>query len=110
MKTIRRIAGILLVITGVLHITGYLKAPDDPANIGMLIFGIIYAIIGILLFTSKKYPLYLGLIFPIIGGTIYVTKFGFPAMISLMGLLLLIDIIVIISCGYLLLKSVKRES
>jgi uncharacterized membrane protein HdeD (DUF308 family) len=110
MKTIRLFAGILMVITGVLHIAGYFKAPDDPGVIGMLAFGIIYGIIGLLLFTKKLYPLYLGIILPIIGMTTAIIKLGFPSLISMMALLFLIDVIVIGCCAYLLLKSLKREA
>jgi uncharacterized membrane protein HdeD (DUF308 family) len=104
MKTLRTIAGILLIITGVLHIALYSRAPNDPGSIGTLVFGIIYTITGLLLFTKNLYPLYPGVVFPLMGFTIYLIKFGFPALISLMTLLLLIDIIVIIICAYLLLK------
>ena len=93
-----------MLITGVLHVMQYFKAPDDPGSIGTLVFGFIYSITGLLLFTKKLYPLYLGLILPLIGMTIYLIKFGFPDLISIMSLLLLIDVIVIISCAYLLFK------
>ena len=109
MKPLRLIAGILLVITGVIHIALFIKAPDNPDNIGMMVFGIIYLSAGLLLFTSKKYPVYLGLVFPITGMTIYLIKFGFPTLISIMTLLLLINVVVIISCAYLILKNVKSE-
>ena len=104
MKTLRMIAGILLIITGVLHVVIYFRGPDDPGSIGTLIFGIIYIITGLLLFTKNLYPLYLGVVLPLIGFTMYLIKFGFPALISLMALLLLIDIIVILSCGYILIN------
>ncbi len=108
MKTLRMIAGILLLITGVLHIVGYFQAPNDPGSIGMLVFGFIYGITGLLLFTKNLYPLYLGLILPLIGMTVYIIKFGFPDVISVMFLLLLIDIIVIICCAYLLNKRKNK--
>jgi uncharacterized membrane protein HdeD (DUF308 family) len=104
MKTLRIIAEILMLITGVWHIVLYFQAPGDPGSIGLLVFGIIYILTGILLFTKNLYPLYLGVVLPLIGFTIYLIKFGFPALISTMTLLLLIDIIVILSCAYLLLK------
>lgn len=107
MKTIRIIAGILLVISGVLHVVMYIKTLNDPGSIGTLIFGIIYGIIGLMLFTKQKYPVYLAVIFPLIGMTIAIIKLGFPALISLLALLLLIDVIVIISCFYLLLNQKK---
>ena len=103
MKTIRLIAGMLLVISGVLHVVMYIKTQNDPGSIGTLIFGIIYATTGLLLFTKQKYPVYLAVIFPLIGMTIALIKFGFPALSSLMALLVLIDILVIIGCGYILM-------
>ena len=103
MKTIRLIAGMLLVISGVLHVVMYIKTQNDPGSIGTLIFGIIYGTTGLLLFTKQKYPVYLAVIFPLIGMTIALIKFGFPALTSLMALLVLIDILVIIGCGYILM-------
>jgi hypothetical protein len=92
------------VITGVVHIIMYSKAPDDPGMIGMLDFGIIYGLTGLLLFTQKKYPVYLGLIFPLIGFALALIKFGFPVLISMMTVLYLIDVIVIICCALLILS------
>jgi len=107
MKTIRLLAGILLVITGVMHIAMYIKAPNDSGSIGVLAFGIIYSVIGLLLFTKKMYPVYLGLILPLIGMTLSIIKFGFPVLISMMALFTLIDIIVIVCCGYLIINRKK---
>ena len=107
MKTIRLIAGILLVISGVLHVVMYIKSRGDPGSIGTLVFGIIYGTIGLMLFTKQKYPVYLAVIFPLTGMTIVLIKLGFPALISLLTLLLLIDVIVIVGCSYLLLNQKK---
>ncbi len=107
MKTIRLIAGILLLITGVLHVILYAKTPDEPGMIGYLVFGIIYAIIGLLLFTRNWYPVYLGLILPSIGFTICLIKFGFPALVSIDTLLYIIDVIVIICCIVLIVNRKK---
>jgi len=109
MNPIRLLAGILLLITGILHVVLYFKTPDEPGSIGLLIFGIIYAVIGILLFNRKTYPLYLGIIIPLIGMTLSIIKFGIPSLLSLLALFKLIGIIVIICCGCLLLsrKEIK---
>ena len=109
MRTIRLLAGILLLITGILHVVLYIKTPDDPGSIGLLIFGIIYAVIGFLLFNKKIYPVYLGLFIPLIGMTLSIIKFGIPNLISMLALFKLIGIIEIICCGYLLLKYKKDE-
>lgn len=107
MKTIRLIAGILLLITGVLHVVLYLKDPSVPGGIGLLVFGIIYATIGILLFNRHIYPLYLGLFIPLIGMTLSLIKFGLHDLISLLALFKLIGLAVIICCGYLLFNREK---
>ena len=104
MKQIRILAGVLLLITGVLHVVLYMQDPEMPGSIGLLIFGVIYALIGILLFNRKTYPLYLGLIIPSIGMTLSIIKFGIPELMSLLALFKLIGLIVIICCGYLLLR------
>jgi uncharacterized membrane protein HdeD (DUF308 family) len=107
MKAIRFIAGILLIISGVLHVVKYIQDPNVPGSIGLLVFGIIYAVIGVLLFNRKLYPLYLGLIIPLIGMTLSIIKFGVPELISLLALFKVIGVIVIACCAYLLLKKSK---
>lgn len=107
MKTVRLLAGIFLVITGVLHFMKYGKAPDNTGMTGFLVFGFIYSLTGLLLFTRKMYPVYMGLIFPIIGLTLVLIKFGFPALVSLENVLNLIDVIVIIFCAILIANRKK---
>jgi hypothetical protein len=109
MKTIRLIAGILLVITGVLHFVVYGKTPNDPGMIGFLVFGIIYGLTGLLLFIQKMYPVYMGLIFPLIGLTLVLIKFGFPTLVSLKTVLNIIDVIVIICCAMFLANREKAS-
>lgn len=107
MKPIRIIAGILLLITGILHIILYIKDPDVPGSIGLLIFGIIYAVIGILLFNRQIYPVYLGLIIPLIGMTLSFIKFGIPELISLLALFKLLGASAVACCIVVLLKKQK---
>jgi len=107
MKTIRLLAGLLLLINGVLHIVLYIKTPANPGSIGILSFGIIYIITGLLLFNKKIYPLYLGLILPVIGMTLSIIKFGVPELISMSSLFKLIGLIVIFCCGYILANRKK---
>jgi len=84
MKTIRLLAAILLLISGVLHAIVYFQAPENPGSIPILLFGVIYLIVGLLLFNKKKYPLYLGIIVPLIGMTLSLIKFGIPELIFIM--------------------------
>lgn len=86
----------------------YIQAPEKPGIIGVLAFGVIYSIIGILLFNKKVYPLYLGFIIPIIGMTLSIIKFGIPALFSMLALFKVIGIVVVFICGYILFRSKKQ--
>jgi uncharacterized membrane protein HdeD (DUF308 family) len=109
MKTIRLLAGILLLISGVLHIVAYFQAPDSPGSIPVLSFGVIYMIIGFLLFNNKKYPIYLAIIVPLIGMTLSLIKFGIPGLVSLSALFKVLEIIAVVCCCALLIKSKNSE-
>lgn len=105
MKKLRQIAGLLLLINGILHIVEYLNTSSNPASFGILAFGMIYIITGLLLFNKKTYPVYLGIFIPITGMTLSIIKFGFPELLSLSALFKLIGLIVICCCGYILIKK-----
>lgn len=107
MKPIRLLAGILLLVSGALHIVAYFQAPESPGSIPVLAFGIIYMIIGVLLFNRRKYPLYLAIIVPFIGMTLSLIKFGIPGLISLSALFKVLEIVAIICCILILVKSRK---
>jgi len=107
MKTIRLLAGILLVINGILHIVLYLQTSNNAGSIGIFAFGIIYIITGLLLFNKKKYPVYLGIIIPIIGMSLSFIKFGVPELISLSALFKVIGLLVIVCCSYIIVNQKK---
>ena len=107
MKTIRLLAGILLIINGILHIVLYLQTSNNAGSIGILAFGIIYIITGVLLFNKKKYPVYLGIIIPIIGMSLSFIKFGIPELISLSALFKVIGLLVIVCCSYIIVNQKK---
>lgn len=108
MKTIRQISGLLLIVNGMLHVFEYVNLSDS--SIGILVFGIIYLITGILLFNKKLYPLYLGVFIPLIGMTLSLIKFGIPELLSLSALFKLFGIIVVFCCVYILFNYKKSES
>jgi len=105
MKTIRLLAGLLLLVSGILHIIVYFQAPDNPGSIGILGFGVIYCLTGLLLFNKKKYPIYLGILVPLIGMTLSLIKFGIPELISMLALFKLLEIIAVGCCCYLLINK-----
>ena len=67
MKTIRYLAALLMIITGILHVLPMFKEVKDPNTIPMLGFGLVYFAIGVLLFMDKKFSQVLGTVFPLIG-------------------------------------------
>lgn len=105
MKTIRLVAGINLLVSGILHIVAYFQAPDSPGSIPVLSFGVIYMVIGLLLFNRKKYPVYLAIIVPLIGMTLSLIKFGIPGLVSLSALFKVLEIVAVVCCIVLLIKS-----
>jgi len=107
MRTIRLLAGILLLISGILHIVGYFQAPDSPGSIPVFSFGVIYMIVGALLFNRQKYPVYLAIIVPVIGMILSLIKFGIPELISLSALFKVLEIVAVVCCIVLLIKSKK---
>jgi uncharacterized membrane protein HdeD (DUF308 family) len=110
MKTLLRIAGLLLLLNGVLHIVEYINNSNNPGSIGILVFGVIYIITGLLIFNRKRYSVYLGLIIPIIGMGLSIIKFGVPDLITLSALFKLIGLIVICCCGYILIVKGQLNS
>ena len=109
MKSVRLLAGMLLLISGILHIVAYFKAPESQGSIPVLAFGVIYMIVGILLFNSKKYPLYLGIFVPLTGMILSLIKFGIPEMISLSALFKVLEIVAIICCLVVLFRSNRTK-
>lgn len=108
MKTIRYLAAGLLLLTGVLHILPIFKTSSDSNSIPMLVFGIIYFIIGVLLIMKIRFSSLLGVIFPLIGlgtGFFVVGINNWNAMLTFM---FVIDAIVIICCLFLLPKKSKE--
>jgi hypothetical protein len=53
------------------------------------------------------YPVYLGLVIPLIGLIIALIKFGVPELVSLETSLHLIDVVVIVCCAVLIAKQKK---
>ena len=115
MKKIPLSTTVLLLITGCLQVAFYKRGSSDVGSHRMLVFGIIYVIIGLLFFTQKKYTYYTAIILPFIRMITAYFKFGFPALISVtayknvtsMITLTVIDLIVIICCAFLILSRKK---
>jgi hypothetical protein len=109
-KGVRFLAAALLLISGVLHVYVGLSfiGTNTTALAVDVIFGVIYVIVGIGLYVGRRLFSYLGVIFPLIGGTgatyEVVTGQAPPAPISPL-VAVAIDVAVILLCGYLLLRK-----
>jgi hypothetical protein len=105
MKTLRIPAALFLLISGVLHFVEYFNKSDLPGSIGIAAFGVIYCLIGVLLFNSKMYPVYLGILIPLIGMTLSIIKFGVPELVSISALFKAMEVIVIICCSLIIIYT-----
>lgn len=103
---IMNISGILLVISGVTHVSQLWVYPSDASAIGASIFGILYFVIGIILLLKYASGLWLSIIFPIIGGILGVYRFIFLHSNPFTIFHLIIDIIVIVLSAYGVSKKI----
>jgi hypothetical protein len=108
MKTLRFLAAILLLISGVWHVSIFFRFTLDGEIINLIV-GIIYFIIGLLLFTKKRFALYLGLL-PLIMFVVSFIVMRLEDMDLTMRILLLIDVVVISCCTYLIIKQKKVKA
>ena len=108
MKAIRNIATILLLSTGVLHVFLFIQEPRATGSAAVLVFGIIYFIIGIILFLKMKYSHFLGIIVPLIGIIFGLVAFDLGDMSPLMKVLGIIETAIIILCSILVRESRKK--
>jgi hypothetical protein len=102
MNHIRYLAAGLLCLTGMIHVAR-LGLADAPVVI-VEVFGVAYLIISGLLFWNKKVAYYLGEIVPLIGLSVGPIILKNPPIL-LAALLGAIEIVVVVSCFYLIKRS-----
>ena len=72
----RKLAGVLLVISGVTHVAQIAFYAAENHTIGAAVGGVVYLLIGILLFSgSSRIALWLGALLPALGGVGGVYRF-----------------------------------
>jgi hypothetical protein len=108
MKTIRYIAGLLMLVTGVLHLLPMFKVPRDPNALPMLAFGISYLTTGVLLILNKKISEVLGIAFPLIGLAVGFFVVGFKNWNTMLTIMFIIDAVVVFSC-FILVSNRKKD-
>ena len=98
MKAIHYLATILLFAAGMIHVYMFGRDPESSNSAIVLIFGIIYLIVGILLYVKMKYSPVLGIIFPLGGIIAGLLVFDPAARTPLLGILGIMDALVVILC------------
>ena len=102
MNRIRYVAASLLCLSGLIHV-GRLGMVDAPVVI-VVGFGVAYLIIGGLLFRNNKTAYYFGAIIPLIGLCVGpVILKNLPILLA--AFLGVIEIVVVVSCFFLIKKS-----
>lgn len=107
MKTIRFLAGILMLLTSVMHLLPMFKVPKDPNALPMLAFGIAYLATGVLLLLNKKIAPVLGIAFPLIGLATGFIVVGIKNWNTILTIMFIIDAVVAICCIILLMNRNK---
>lgn len=102
MKAIRYIAAILFLADGTGHIFLFIQEPSAGNSLVLLAFGILYFVIGILLFLKIKSSSILGIIFPLIGTIVGLVLIDPAELTLLFKILGITDAVIIILCSILL--------
>jgi hypothetical protein len=105
-KVIRLLAASLITLSGIIHLT--LAAFTTGTEMATLaLFGVLYVVVGVGLFTVRRLFSYLGVVIPLVGGL--GGAYSYVAMKPETSLLPLItiDIIVILCCCYLILHKTQ---
>lgn len=102
MDRIRYLAASLLCLTGVIHV-GRFGMADAPPLI-VVGFGVVYLIIGGLLFRGSRAACYLGAVAPLVGLGIGPVIWKNPP-IPLAAFLVTIEFAAVVSCLWLITKS-----
>ena len=105
-KGIRFLGASLLLFTGVAHLTIAVFGTGTMAQ-GSALFGVLYLILGIGLFTGRRLFNYLGAIVTVLG--LFVGIYAYIAISPAQVILPLaaVDAIIILCCLYLIFRKIK---
>lgn len=101
---IRKTAAILMLVSGVTHVSQLFVYGFKESVIGASLFGVIYFIVGLFLLGDKKSALWAGVILPTIGGILGIYRFVSLQPNPFTVFHVVIDLAVIPSCVYLLCR------
>ncbi len=107
MKTLRYVAALLLILTGLLHALTFFYDLQDANALLMLAFGILYFAIGIILFLNLKIAPALGIIFPLLGIGAGVFVIGVKHTDMMLEIMFVIDVLVIFCCSFIFYRMTR---
>ena len=110
MKRIRRIAGMLMIISSVTHVLQLFVYPLEHHVLGAAAFGIIYFFIGLFLLRRNLVAIWLGAILPSLGGILGIYRFFWLHPNPFTIFHVAIDLIVVPICIYHLLIYFRTRS
>ena len=105
MKQLIKLAGMLMLVSGVTHVVQLQVYPLEHHVIGAAGFGIIYFLIGIFLLRRHRLSFWFGAILPTIGGILGVYRFVFLHANPFTVFHVIIDLIVVPICIYYLKQN-----
>lgn len=109
-KGIRFLAAILIVLNGVIHLVLATFAISVEEVAVMVLFGLLYLIVGIGLFLGRRLFSYLGVILPFVGACIGTYTYLTMKPETMLLLLIAVDIIVILSSLYLIIRKTSSTT
>jgi len=110
MKLLRGFIGVLMLISGVTHVVQLAVYEADVSVLVAASFGVLYFIIGLLLLGRLRLGLYLGSIFPAIGGVLGVYRFFFLHSNPFSVFHVIIDLIVVPISIYILTSERRQHN
>jgi hypothetical protein len=108
MKSVRNLAGGLLLLTGVLHLVSVALVKFEATSIITIVFGVAYLAIGTLLFRDGRAVLWLGASVPLVG--LVLAAIGMLMKPTLLGgIFIAIDIVISVCCFTLIFRKQQKS-
>ena len=105
----RKIAAVLMLISGVTHVSQLFVYEAEHSVIGASLFGLIYFMIGLLLLGASRGTLWAGAILPATGGCLGVYRFFFLHTNPFTVFHVAVDLVVVPVCFRLLRNPTRPK-
>jgi hypothetical protein len=105
----RRLAGTLLVVSGITHLAQIFVYDDAAVLAGVALFGVLYFAIGCLILGGRRSGLWLGATAPVVGGIGGTIRLFLVQPNPFSAVHVLIDLVVVPICVYELGVANSRE-